>query len=376
MKSLAMVSLVAGIASNAFGQIVVDGVLDADYGNPKAVQVNATGFGNGTDGVTGYTNGSELDGAWIKVDVDGGNLFIFLSGNLETNFNKLEVFIDCVAGAGQNALRSDNPDVDFNGLNAMGEDTANAFPGLRFDEGFAPDFFVTTTIGGYDATTGLGLTQYANIAQILTDGGGVGAYIGSGPFTDAIAGSNLIDDTVYGCQLSINNSNVDGVSGDSANPGSGCGVTTGMEIKIPLANLGWSEGPVRVCAFINGQGHDYASNQVLGTLPAGTGNLGGNGTGGWNGENPTGKLRFSFVDIEGVQFFSSDDADACVSTPVCPGDLDDSGSVDAGDIGSLLILFGDCAGGTPGCAGDLDDSGAVDAGDIGSLLILFGECSA
>jgi hypothetical protein len=58
----------------------------------------------------------------------------------------------------------------------------------------------------------------------------------------------------------------------------------------------------------------------------------------------------------------------------CPGDLDQSTVVDAGDIGSLLILFGDCAGGTPGCEGDLDGSATVDAGDIGSLLLMFGDC--
>jgi hypothetical protein len=59
---------------------------------------------------------------------------------------------------------------------------------------------------------------------------------------------------------------------------------------------------------------------------------------------------------------------------VCRGDLDDSGTVDAGDIGSLLLLFGDCPDGVPGCPGDLDGSGTVDAGDIGSLLLLFGPC--
>jgi len=59
---------------------------------------------------------------------------------------------------------------------------------------------------------------------------------------------------------------------------------------------------------------------------------------------------------------------------LCPGDLDGSTFVDAGDIGSLLILFGDCPGGAPGCQGDLDGSGSVDAGDIGSLLIMFGLC--
>jgi hypothetical protein len=53
----------------------------------------------------------------------------------------------------------------------------------------------------------------------------------------------------------------------------------------------------------------------------------------------------------------------------CPGDLDASGSVDAGDIGSLLILFGAIGG-----PGDIDGNGTVDAADIGSMLILFGDC--
>jgi hypothetical protein len=53
----------------------------------------------------------------------------------------------------------------------------------------------------------------------------------------------------------------------------------------------------------------------------------------------------------------------------CPGDLDGSGGVDAGDIGSLLVLFGQSDG-----PGDLDGSGSVDAGDLGSLLVLFGDC--
>jgi hypothetical protein len=59
----------------------------------------------------------------------------------------------------------------------------------------------------------------------------------------------------------------------------------------------------------------------------------------------------------------------CVVEPVCNGDLDQSGTVDAGDIGTLLLLFGQAGG-----PGDLDASGTVDAGDIGVLLILFGPC--
>jgi hypothetical protein len=378
MKCFASCAAVIALASSAMGQIVVDGILDADYGNPKAGQIVHTGFGNATDGSHGYANGSELDGAWIKVDAASGNLYLFLSGNLESNFNKLDIFIDCVPSAGQNEVRSDNPDVDFNGLSRMGKglvDTnADGTPdteaaGLKFDADFAADFFVTTTIGGYDpAANPTGPTQYANIAQMLTDGGGVGAYIGSGPFTNATTGSNLIDDQVYGCQLSINNSNVGGVSGDSANAGSGCGVTTGIEIKIPLVLTGWDgSSDIKVCAFINGQGHDYASNQVLGTLPAGSGNLGGDGLGGYVGGWPA-ALRLNFAGVEGNQYFGATDADACAA---CFGDLDGSGEVDQGDVALCLLDYGPC----PGCSGDLDGSGEVDFGDVALVLLSTGPCS-
>lgn len=347
MKLFASCTAVIALASSAFGQIVVDGTLDADFGNPKASQVNNTGFGNATDGVKSYANGSELNAGWVKVDEAGGYLYIFLSGNMESNFNKLEVLVDCVAGEGQNTMLNSNPDVDFNGLNKLA--------GTKFDADFAPDFYVTTTLGGTPTT------QYANIAQLLTAGGGVGAYIGNGVFADANT-PNLLDDVTYGCQLSIDNSNVGGVSGDSANPGSGCGVTTGIEIKIPLVLTGWSSGDIKVMAFINGGGHDYASNQVLGSLPAGSGNLGGNGAGGYDGT-----VHVDFSAIEGNQYFSTADADTCAA---CFGDLDGSGDVGSGDVALLLLDYGPC----PGCFADLDGSGNVDFGDVALVLLSTGPC--
>jgi hypothetical protein len=60
------------------------------------------------------------------------------------------------------------------------------------------------------------------------------------------------------------------------------------------------------------------------------------------------------------------DAVAVVPPAGDPADLDGSGGVDAGDIGSLLVLFG-----TSGPEGDLDGSGSVDAGDIGAMLLRF-----
>jgi hypothetical protein len=59
--------------------------------------------------------------------------------------------------------------------------------------------------------------------------------------------------------------------------------------------------------------------------------------------------------------------------PPCPADLDGNATVDAGDIGVLLLAFGDCPART-NCPADLDANGIVDAGDIGVLLLGFGNC--
>jgi hypothetical protein len=141
-----------------------------------------------------------------------------------------------------------------------------------------------------------------------------------------------------------------------------------MEIKIPLVLTGWDgSSDVKVCAFINGQGHDYASNQVLGCLPVGNGNLGGDGLGGYVGGFPA-ALRVDFGAIEGNQYFSTADADACAA---CFGDLDGSGEVDQGDVAFALLDYGPC----PGCGGDLDGSGEVDFGDVALILLSSGPCS-
>ncbi|HLO99609.1 MAG TPA: PEP-CTERM sorting domain-containing protein [Fimbriimonas sp.] len=257
-KTLGILSfgLLAGSAYSQFA-ITMDGTRDANYGGGGQgnVQTSPTGFGNSTTGTVGNANGSELDngiGEWGN----DGYFYIFLGGNLETNFNKLELFIDAQAG-GQNVLRGDNPNVDFNGLNRMA--------GLTFDSTFEPEFWFSITGNGTDL--------FANAAELLTSGGGQGNYLGQGTY-----GSNgaLTGGGAFGAGIiaTINNSNIGGVDGSSAT-GAGA-VNTGIEIGIPLALLGnptWGNG-VKVSAFINGGGHDFVSNQVLGGVPAGTGNLG------------------------------------------------------------------------------------------------------
>jgi hypothetical protein len=58
------------------------------------------------------------------------------------------------------------------------------------------------------------------------------------------------------------------------------------------------------------------------------------------------------------------------TTDPCPGDLNDDGVVDGGDLLLLLSQWGKC----PGCDGDLNDDGTVDGGDLLILLSNWGEC--
>ena len=94
--------------------------------------------------------------------------------------------------------------------------------------------------------------------------------------------SNLV-----GLQMAFDNSNKVGVTGASpyTTPTSGNpqDVTTGVEFSIPLTQIGNPTGPIKLAIFVNGGGHDYASNQFAGDGVL-DGNLGGNGFGGFTGD--------------------------------------------------------------------------------------------
>src|SRR5262245_1198404 len=76
---------------------VIDGTADATYGSPLTTQNTNTQFGNGTSGdPINAGGGSEINRVFAKVA--NGRLYVVMAGNLETNFNKLEVFIDSEAG--------------------------------------------------------------------------------------------------------------------------------------------------------------------------------------------------------------------------------------------------------------------------------------
>ena len=334
-----------GAATAAFaGVIVIDGTAEALYGKAKEVQTIQTQFGDANLGQTGYCNGSELDGAFAVVQ--DGYLYLTIAGNFESNYNSLELFIDSKAG-GQNRLRGDNADVDFNGLNRMGDDgTGN---GLTFDEGFAADYYISFrcgvgTIGGLPA-----LVQFLNYADLPTEGLGTGGFAGpgTGPTIPIIADN--------GIEFTVNNSNVAGVSGGPGGASTGAGVITGAEFKIPLSLIGYVDGDLRVCAFINGGGHGFVSNQVLGGLPVDTQNLG----------EPR---AVNFATIEEEQFIVVIGG----GTPPdsCPTDLTDDGFVDGNDLGILLAQWGG-----PGTA-DFNQDGFVDGNDLGIMLAAWGPCPA
>jgi hypothetical protein len=312
MNRMVVSAAVLGIAAGAHAQITLDGAADKAYGPAIVVQDTQTQFGDATDGLPGQCNGSELDGAFGRIEND--TLYILLAGNLESNFNKLEIFLDAVEG-GQNQLRADNPDVDFNGLNRMGDDlaTKKAVEGLTFDADFSADLWVGLTCGGDP------FAVYMNYAEILTKGTGFGSYLGTG--------------------------------GAGAEIGDGSGVSTGIEVAIPLSAIpGYMGGDIKVCAFINGGGHDFVSNQVLGGIGGGA-NLG--------------EPRFVNLDfIPGSQYFV---VSAGGTGGGCTGDFDMSGTVDASDLAVLLGAWG-------GSGGDLNGDMVTDASDLAVLLGAWGTC--
>ena len=152
----------------------IDGTRETTGWSTRSQQSARTGFGNSNSGTTDYANGSELDGVYTRVA--GGVLYFFLTGNLESNHNTMEIFIDTGSAQGQNRLRGDNPAVGGDGLHLtrMGDDGSNN--GFTFDAGFNASYWVGLNCG--DAPFAL-YVDYAQLSNNDGSGGGVGYYCGS-----------------------------------------------------------------------------------------------------------------------------------------------------------------------------------------------------
>ncbi len=292
-----LISLIASLsAASASAQIVVDGTKDAGYGAALAVQTVDTGFGD---------NFSELDAGYATIN--GGTLNLMLTGNVEANFNSLEIFIDSKAG-GQSVFDS------------AGNNNAGAMDGLAFDAGFTADYHIIFRRG----------TDSGN-AQVDLDFANLGTQLASG-YVDIMTGSGLegIGATGSGVnaspiQVGYDNSNVAGVvgGGAAANQAAAAAVTTGLELGIALSDLAYVGGPLRVMVGQNNSGHNYWSNQFLGGLPAPQNNLGGDEQGGFTGEGAINMNNFA-----GNQFFA-------ITPTSPPGDFNGDLGVDLSDY---LIL--------------------------------------
>ncbi|MEO6435028.1 MAG: PEP-CTERM sorting domain-containing protein [Tepidisphaeraceae bacterium] len=265
---IAAAALSAAIATVAGAVPIVDGTKDGEYGSALAVQTVETGFGD---------NASEWNAGYGRID--SGKLYLILTGNLENNFNKLEIFIDSKAG-GQSVFDS------------SGNDGANVMDGLLFDAGFTADYHLIARRGSsvfdldYADLTAQTASNYGNVFGGTDFGSGT---TGTGVNTLPIA-------------LGYNGSNTAGVLGGgsaAANQAAAQAVTTGFEIGIDLVDLGWTGGPINVMVGQNGSGHNYWSNQFLAGLPAPQGNLGGDEAGGFTGEGAINMNNFG-----GNQYFA------------------------------------------------------------------------
>jgi hypothetical protein len=282
----------------------VDGTRDAEYGPALAVQGVQTGFGDANP--PGALGGSELDAAYAKIV--GGRLYLMLTGNHEPNFNKLDIFIDSKPG-GENTL-SGTPQYDFfNGSTWISQNMV----GLTFDTGFTADYHLFSRWGSSSGSY--------NVDFIDRQGGASASVPGStGASPNAVnliaagqipAGAGAIGPNASGpaltqpLEFAINDNNNAGVAGgapNAANPADALAVTTGMEFSIALADLGnpADGSTINIAAMINNGDHNYLSNQILGSLVAPQGNLGGDGGGGF-----TGTLSgVNFNQFPGLQYFS------------------------------------------------------------------------
>lgn len=353
MNAHSLIGFVGAFALSgwSFGQVTIDGMVDASYGDALAVQDTRTGFGDADHGLMDFCNGSELDEAFAQIE--DGTLYIMLAGNLESNFNHIEVFIDSIPGEGQSPILNNNPGVDFGALGNMGTWGApgdkDYAQGFTFDDGFAADFWIGTGCGNDP------FEFFISYSQLVTGGDPESAHGFGGSNSAGEMGAVVLKNGIIGA---IDNSNTVGVLAcdeSGCADGDGTGVTTGYELAIPLDVIGYTEGDaLKVVAFINNSDHFYVSNQFLPGV-AGLGNL-------------EYSRWVNLAEIEGDQFFSVVGGGG---TGDCPGDFNGDGEVNGADFGALLAAWGPCS--AP-CTYDLSDDGQITGADVGLILSYWGSC--
>lgn len=223
--------------------ITVDGTLDVTpYGAHKAVQTNNTSFGDSNAGNVATANGSELDAAYAKVQ--DGKLYLMITGNLETNYNHFNIFIDD-GRTGQNTINVAGSGANTHNMN-----------GSKFSSGF-------------NATYGLDLN--ADASSVYVTRFDMTQTLAPGTYLNTFTPGNATPTTLGGIEFSLNNSNILGVAGGAPSPAveaDALAVSTGLEMAIPLSQLGNpSDTNLKIFISLNGGGNNFLSNQFLPGLP-------------------------------------------------------------------------------------------------------------
>lgn len=260
MKRLLCLAIVCMVAAPA-SAVVLDGSIAGDGYSLVTTQTVETQFGD---------NASELNAAWAQVK--GGTLYLTLTGNLEANFNKLNLFIDSVAG-GENVLTNDT---NNGGNNPTNDGWASKYAGFTFDTGFAADYLMIMRNGnGNQFDFDFNSVGSASVVEVSGN-----IFSGSTQGSNASVGAS-------GIGVAFNNSNSAGVIGGTAaaDQAAAQAVETGIELAIPLAAIGNPAvgSVVKITAMVNGSNHDFLSNQFLPGLTPPQGNLGGDGNGSFTG---------------------------------------------------------------------------------------------
>jgi len=340
----------------------VNGLRDATYGDARAVQTVQTGFGDAAPPAD--PTGSELDAAYGVIR--SGRLYLMFTGNLQRNFNVVEIFIDSRSG-GENIL-TNTPMYD-GGYNApAGPYRSPVLGGLRFDAGFFADYHLFArwgNIAGVDTPfevtfvrrAGGGLMQVpaSRAGTVVTVATSAVGFIPAGDIAPNASGTALTQNLL----MAINNTNGLGVIAGTApaNGAAAAAVTSGLEFSISLADLGGAAAfdNIRVVAMLNNADHNFLSNQILPGVPAPQVNLGGDGAGTFTGS----LSQVNFVAIGGTQYFT---------VYTCHADFNEDGQVDDDDFlifakAYNILLCSDPA--MPsGCPSDINEDGMVDDTDF------------
>ncbi|MGC6425601.1 MAG: hypothetical protein ACON5H_01235 [Akkermansiaceae bacterium] len=254
------------------GIIFLDGTLEDAYGEADVIQTIETGFGD---------NLSEWNAGYSAVREE--SLRLFLAGNVEANFNKLEVFIDSTEAVTTTTFTS------------AGNDGAGNMDGMIFDDEFSPDYHIIIRRGMSDGERKVDI-DFADLATqeyVFFEDVFDGDLEGAADLDLERVGANTFVVFPGGMGVAYDDSNVAGIggfAGAAADQAAALAVKTGVELFLPAAVLGNPNRALKVMVLQNNGDHNYLSNQTLGGLPEGTGNLGG-GAG------------IDFSAIDGEQFF-------------------------------------------------------------------------